>query len=163
MPHCDSPHWSWTNYTLTPTTSICKTLLECLSNIFQPTKLSDWEEVFAKWAIFSFFQWFWNFQWAISYHSTQIFMGHFPKLMGLWSIAPCLPNHCKLTPTYPDISLTHHVWVPHWYRLHNRGESSSPASNPRYFQKISKPDRFFGTEFVIKSVSIPIAIFSYTM
>ena len=27
MPHCDSPHWSWTNYTITPTTSTCKTLV----------------------------------------------------------------------------------------------------------------------------------------
>ena len=40
---------------------------------------SDLEEVFAKWAIFSFFQWFLNFQWAISFHSTQTFMGHFPS------------------------------------------------------------------------------------
>ena len=57
---------------------------------------SDWEEVFAKWAIFSFFQCF------------SIFNGHFlsiytdfnepfSKLMGLWRMAPsrpCLPNHC---------------------------------------------------------------------
>ena len=32
---------------------------------------------FCQWAIFSFFQWLWNFQWALSYHSTQTLMGHF--------------------------------------------------------------------------------------
>ena len=32
---------------------------------------------FSRWANFSFFQWFRNFQWAISYHSTQTLMGHF--------------------------------------------------------------------------------------
>ena len=41
----------------------------CLS-VCHSITFNDWEEVFAKWAIFSFFQWFWNFQWAISYHST---------------------------------------------------------------------------------------------
>ena len=40
MPHCDSPHWFWTNNTLTPTTSTCKTLLECLPNLFKPAKLT---------------------------------------------------------------------------------------------------------------------------
>ena len=72
MPHCDSLYWSWTNYTLTPNTSTCKTLLECLPNLFQPV---------------------------------------------------------KLTPTYPDISLTHQVWAPDWYRLQNRGESGNQVSN----------------------------------
>ena len=50
---------------------------------------------FCRWAIFSFFRWFWNFLWAISYHSTQTFDGPFSRLMGLWRMAPCLPNHWR--------------------------------------------------------------------
>ena len=51
-----------------------------------------------KMGCFSFFQWFWNFQWVISYTD---FDGSFSKLMGLLCMVLCLPNHwsqCQIIP-----------------------------------------------------------------
>ena len=44
---------------------------------------------FCQWAIFSFFRWFWNFQWAIYLLSTQTLMGHFSNEWdyGAWPLA----------------------------------------------------------------------------
>ena len=48
---------------------------------------------FCQWAIFRFFQRFWNFLWANFLSFYTDFDGPFCKLIGLWGMAPCLPNH----------------------------------------------------------------------
>ena len=56
---------------------------------------SDWEEVLAKWAIFSFFSMILKFSMGHFLSFYTDFNGPFFKLMGLWRMAPCLPNHCQ--------------------------------------------------------------------
>ena len=55
---------------------------------------SDWQDVLAKWAIFSFFSMILKFSMGhiLSFY-TDLY-GPFSKLMRLCRMAPCLPNHC---------------------------------------------------------------------
>ena len=67
----------------------------CL-NLFQNTilPLVQWlGRDFWQWAIFSFFQWFWNFQWAISYHSQRLWWAIL-QVNGSMAHGPLPSHHC---------------------------------------------------------------------
>ena len=59
---------------------------------------------FCQWAIISFFSMILKFSMGHYLSFYTDFYGPFPKLIGLWPMAPCLPNHC------PDLTLTHIFW-----------------------------------------------------
>ena len=71
--------------------------LEFSSNAYENIHIypySDWEEIYCQWAIFSFFLMILKFSMGHFLTFCTYFNGLFSKLMGLWRMAPCLPNHC---------------------------------------------------------------------